>query len=93
VTVLFSDASGYTQMAESVDAEVVPELMNLVYDKAGEIVSRYGGRIDKLMGHAVLAVFGDPVAHEDDAEVRSPTSSARPSSRPPSADPIDIGKT
>ena len=41
--------------------------MNLVYDKAGEIVSRYGGRIDKLMGDAVLAVFGDPVAHEDDA--------------------------
>ncbi len=34
VTVLFSDASGYTQMAESVDAEVVRELMNLVYDKA-----------------------------------------------------------
>ncbi len=64
---LFSDASGYTQMAESVDAEVVRELMNLVYDKAGEIVSRYGGRIDKLMGDAVLAVFGDPVAHEDDA--------------------------
>ena len=38
MTVLFSDASGYTQMAESVDAEVVRELMNLVYDKAGEIV-------------------------------------------------------
>ena len=67
MTVLFSDASGYTQMAESVDTEVVRELMNLVYDKAGEIVTRYGGRIDKLMGDAVLAVFGDPVAHEDDA--------------------------
>ncbi len=67
VTVLFSDASGYTQMAESVDAEIVRELMNLVYDKAGEIMSRYGGRIDKLMGDAVLAVFGDPVVHEDDA--------------------------
>ncbi len=67
MTVLFSDASGYTQMAESVDAEVVRELMKLVYDKAGEIVSRYGGRIDKLMGDAVLAVFGDPVVHEDDA--------------------------
>ena len=68
VTVLFSDASGYTQMAESVDAEVVRELMNLVYDKAGEIVARYGGRVDKLMGDAVLAVFGDPVVHEDDAD-------------------------
>ncbi len=68
MTVLFSDASGYTEMAEHLDPEVVRELMNLVYDKAGEIVSRYGGRIDKLMGDAVLAVFGDPVVHEDDAE-------------------------
>lgn len=65
---LFSDASGYTTMAERLDAEVVRELMGLVYAKAGAIVTKYGGRIDKLMGDAVLAVFGDPVAHEDDAE-------------------------
>jgi class 3 adenylate cyclase len=67
VSVLFSDASGYTQMAESLDPEVVRELMGLVYARANEIVSKYGGRVDKLMGDAVLAVFGDPVTHEDDA--------------------------
>src|SRR5204863_5061994 len=67
ITVLFSDASGYTQMAEDLDPEVVRDVMGLVYAKADAIVEKYGGRIDKLMGDAVLAVFGDPVAHEDDA--------------------------
>src|SRR5436190_4682901 len=68
ITVLFSDASGYTEMAEHLDAEVVREVMKLVYEQADGIVQKYGGRIDKLMGDAVLAVFGDPVVHEDDAE-------------------------
>ena len=67
ITVLFSDASGYTEMAEDLDPEVVREVMGLVYAKADAIIEKYGGRIDKLMGDAVLAVFGDPVAHEDDA--------------------------
>ena len=68
VTVLFSNVSGYTTMAQELDPELLRELMNTVYGRAGAIVDRYGGRIDKLMGDAVLAVFGDPVAHEDDAE-------------------------
>jgi class 3 adenylate cyclase/tetratricopeptide (TPR) repeat protein len=68
VTVMFSDASGYTELAEDLDPEVVRELMWTVYDEAAAIVERYGGRVDKLMGDAVLAVFGDPVAHEDDAD-------------------------
>jgi class 3 adenylate cyclase/tetratricopeptide (TPR) repeat protein len=68
VTVMFSDASGYTELAEDLDPEVVRELMWAVYDEAAAIVERYGGRVDKLMGDAVLAVFGDPVAHEDDAD-------------------------
>ena len=55
-------------MAEDLDPEIVRELMGLVYARADAIVEKYGGRIDKLMGDAVLAVFGDPVAHEDDAE-------------------------
>src|SRR5205085_6450161 len=67
ITVLFSDASGYTSMAEDLDPEVVRDVMGLVYAKADAIIEKYGGRIDKLMGDAVLAVFGDPVAHEDDA--------------------------
>ena len=68
VTVMFSDASGYTELAEDLDPEVVRELMWAVYDEAATIVEGYGGRVDKLMGDAVLAVFGDPVAHEDDAD-------------------------
>ncbi len=68
ITVLFSDASGYTEMAEHLDPEVVRELMGSVYERAGQIAEKYGGRVDKLMGDAVLAVFGDPVVHEDDAE-------------------------
>ncbi|MCB0992725.1 MAG: adenylate/guanylate cyclase domain-containing protein, partial [Acidimicrobiales bacterium] len=68
MTVLFSDASGYTTLAETLDPELVRELMGAIYSKASDIINRYGGRVDKLMGDAVLAVFGDPVAHEDDAE-------------------------
>ncbi|MCB9371791.1 MAG: AAA family ATPase [Microthrixaceae bacterium] len=68
VTVLFTDASGYTELAEDLDPETVRELMASVYEEAESVVARYGGRVDKLMGDAVLAVFGDPVAHEDDAE-------------------------
>src|SRR4051794_27039799 len=49
ITVLFSDASGYTQMAEDLDPEVVRDVMGLVYAKADAIVEKYGGRIDKLM--------------------------------------------
>ncbi len=69
VTVLFSDVSGYTQMAELI---WIPKSYGSSWvsstREADAIVGRYGGRIDKLMGDAVLAVFGDPVAHEDDAE-------------------------
>lgn len=68
ITVLFSDASGYTTMAEQLDPEVVRDVMGRVYRTAESISARYHGRVDKLMGDAVLIVFGDPVAHEDDAE-------------------------
>jgi class 3 adenylate cyclase len=68
ITVLFSDASGYTSIAEHLDPEELRDIMGMVYAKATATVAKYGGRIDKLMGDAILAVFGDPVAHEDDAE-------------------------
>lgn len=68
ITVLFSDASGYTTMAEQLDPEIVREVMGRVYASADAIAVRLGGRVDKRMGDAVLMVFGDPVAHEDDAE-------------------------
>lgn len=66
VTVFFSDLSGFTSLSERLDPEDVRDIVNKVWDRAGEIVGRYDGRINKLLGDAVMAVFGDPVAHEDD---------------------------
>jgi predicted ATPase/class 3 adenylate cyclase len=66
VTVFFSDLSGFTALNERLDPEDVRDIVNKVWERAGEIVGRYDGRINKLLGDAVMAVFGDPVAHEDD---------------------------
>ena len=68
VTVLFADLVGSTAMAESQDVEAVRELLSRYYDLCREIVDRYGGEIEKFIGDAVMAVWGSPVAHEDDAE-------------------------
>ena len=68
VTVVFSDLSGYTAMCEQVDPEDVRDVTSQVFAEAARIVEGYGGRIDRLLGDAVMAVFGDPVAHENDAE-------------------------
>jgi class 3 adenylate cyclase len=68
ITVLFSDLSGFTAMSEHMDPEDVQNVMSDIFSAATEIIGRYGGRVDKLLGDAVMAVFGDPVAHEDDAE-------------------------
>ena len=66
VTVFFSDLAGFTSLNERLDPEDVRDIVNKVWERAGEIVARYDGRINKLLGDAVMAVFGDPVAHEDD---------------------------
>ncbi|MEO8457121.1 MAG: AAA family ATPase, partial [Chloroflexota bacterium] len=66
VTVFFSDLSGFTALNEKLDPEDVRDIVNKIWQRAGEIVGRYDGRINKLLGDAVLAIFGDPVAHEDD---------------------------
>jgi class 3 adenylate cyclase len=68
VTVGFSDLSGFTAMSEHLDPEDVQGVMREIFARATETVERYGGRVDKLLGDAVMFVFGDPVAHEDDAE-------------------------
>lgn len=68
ITVFFSDLSGYTAISEQLDPEDVQAVMNRIFGSATEIVERYGGRIDQLLGDAVMAVFGDPIVHEDDAE-------------------------
>src|SRR5574338_112472 len=68
VSVLFVDLVGFTTASEQRDAEDTRELLTRYYDTAREIVARYGGTIEKFIGDAVMAVWGSPTAHEDDAE-------------------------
>jgi class 3 adenylate cyclase/tetratricopeptide (TPR) repeat protein len=68
VTVLFADLSGYTAFAERLDPETVKSLVDRALLRLGHEVERYGGTVDKYIGDNVMAIFGAPVAHEDDAE-------------------------
>ncbi len=68
VTVLFADLSGYTAVSERMDPESVKSLVDGALRRLGEEVTRYGGTVDKYIGDNVMAVFGAPVAHEDDEE-------------------------
>ena len=68
VSVLFVDLVGFTGLSESRDAEDVRELLGRYFDSARTIVDRYGGVVGKFIGDAVMAVWGVPVAREDDAE-------------------------
>jgi class 3 adenylate cyclase/tetratricopeptide (TPR) repeat protein len=68
VTVLFADLSGYTAVAERLDPEAVKALVDRALMRLGQEVERYGGTVDKYIGDNVMALFGAPVAHEDDAE-------------------------
>ena len=65
---LFVDLVGYTALSETRDAEDVRELLGRYFDEAKTIVGRYGGTIEKFIGDAVMAVWGTPIAREDDAE-------------------------
>jgi class 3 adenylate cyclase/predicted ATPase len=67
-SMLFVDLVGFTTLAESRDAEDVRELLGRYFDTARTIVERYGGTIEKFIGDAIMAVWGAPVAREDDAE-------------------------
>ena len=67
-SVLFVDLVGYTSLSESRDAEDVRSLLSRYFDHARTIVGRYGGTVEKFIGDAVMAVWGTPVAREDDAE-------------------------
>ncbi len=68
VSVLFCDLVGFTPLSESKDPEEVRELLSGYFDLARSIVARYGGVIEKFIGDAVMALWGAPVANEDDAE-------------------------
>ena len=68
VTVLFADVSGFTAFSENRDAEDVTNLVNHLWIQADWIIQEYGGRIDKHIGDAVMALWGTETAREDDAE-------------------------
>src|SRR5947207_9540756 len=68
VAVLFADLSGYTAVAETMDPEALHGLVDACLRRLGQEVERYGGTVDKYIGDNVMATFGAPVAHEDDAE-------------------------
>ena len=68
VTVLFADVVGSTAMGERLDPELITEVMNGAFKRMNQAVDRYGGTVSRLMGDAVLAIFGAPASHEDDPE-------------------------
>jgi len=68
VSVLFADLVGFTTASEGRDAEDTRELLSRYFDLARTTIERYGGTVEKFIGDAVMAVWGAPVAQEDDAE-------------------------
>jgi adenylate cyclase len=68
VTVLFADLCGFTTLSERLDPEEVRAFQNALFETLAEVIARFDGFVAKFMGDAVLAIFGAPVAHEDDAE-------------------------
>ena len=65
---LFGDLVGFTSLSEKRDQEDVRELLSAYFEECRRIVERYGGTVEKFIGDAVMAVWGVPTAHEDDAE-------------------------
>ena len=68
VSVLFADLVGFTTLSDGRDAEETRELLTRYFDLSREVIDRYGGTVEKFIGDAVMAVWGAPVAREDDAE-------------------------
>ncbi len=67
-TVLFADLVGFTALSESADPEQIKSLVDGCFQRLVKDIEEFGGRIDKIIGDAIVALFGAPVAHEDDAE-------------------------
>lgn len=68
VTALFCDLVGFTPLSEQLDPEEVRDLQGEYFARMRDQIERYGGVVEKYAGDAVLALFGAPIAHEDDAE-------------------------
>src|SRR5215204_5982214 len=68
VTVVFADLVGFTGLSEHRDPEQAKALVDRCFERLVADIVAFGGRVDKIVGDAILALFGAPVAHEDDAE-------------------------
>ena len=68
VTVLFADIAGFTALSEQLDPEDARALINACFEALVPVVQKYGGSVDKFIGDEIMAVFGAPIAHEDDPE-------------------------
>ena len=68
VSVLFADLVGFTTLSESRDPEDVREILSRYFDNCQRLITLYGGTVEKFIGDAVMAVWGTPIATEDDAE-------------------------
>jgi serine/threonine protein kinase len=68
VTVLFCDLAGFVSQSEQLDPEDVHEIQGIYFGRMSQHIKRFGGSIEQYAGDAILALFGVPVAHEDDAE-------------------------
>src|SRR5213080_2841284 len=67
VTVIFSDIAGSISLGERLDPEAVRRVMSRYFDEMAGVLERHGGTVEKFIGDAVMAVFGIPQLHEDDA--------------------------
>ncbi|HEY6135707.1 MAG TPA: adenylate/guanylate cyclase domain-containing protein, partial [Rubrivivax sp.] len=67
VTMIFSDLKDSTALGERLDSEALHEVKNRYFDAMAADITRHGGKIEKYIGDAIMAVFGLPRAHEDDA--------------------------
>jgi class 3 adenylate cyclase len=67
VTVVFSDLVGSTRLGERLDPELLREVITRYYDQTAQVLARHGGTVAKFIGDAVMAVYGVPRLHEDDA--------------------------
>ncbi|MDG2113558.1 MAG: adenylate/guanylate cyclase domain-containing protein, partial [Actinomycetota bacterium] len=68
VTVLFSDLVGFTGLSEGRDPEQLKHLIDRCFQRLVADITAFGGTVDKIIGDAIVALFGAPTAHEDDAE-------------------------
>ncbi|NNL71662.1 MAG: zinc-ribbon domain-containing protein, partial [Acidimicrobiia bacterium] len=68
VSVLFADIVSYTTFSESRDSEDIRDMLTVYFDRARNIIERFGGAVDKFIGDAVMGVWGATVVREDDAQ-------------------------